>query len=107
MPLISSLQNLLDQVRDVHWHFLDLGGVELLDITHHPDILSCYKVDCNTKVQFYSWKWIIPFTTETSTTTNSVDVVLTVGGEIVVDDEGDLLDVNASGQQICGDQYTR
>ena len=49
MPLFTSLQNFLDQVRDVHWHFLDLGRVELLDITHHSDIVGCDKVDCNTK----------------------------------------------------------
>ena len=50
MPPLSSLHSFLDQVGDVHWHFLDLGGVELLDITHHPDILSCDKVDRNTNV---------------------------------------------------------
>jgi hypothetical protein len=33
-----------------------------------------------------------------------VDVVLPVGGEVVVDDEADLLDVNAAGEQVCRDQ---
>ncbi len=33
-----------------------------------------------------------------------MDVVLPVGGEVVVDDEADLLDVNATGEQVCRDQ---
>lgn len=53
-PFLPSLQNFLDQVRDVHWHFLDLGRVELLDITHHPDILCCDKVDRNTNVRLHN-----------------------------------------------------
>src|SRR2546423_4523630 len=98
-PLLPPPAKLLDQVGDVHWHFLDLGRVELLDITHHPNVLGCDKVDRNTNVRlFLAWK--VPLTTETSTTTNSVDVVFAVSGKIVVDDEGDLLDVNASSQQI-------
>ena len=35
-----------------------------------------------------------------------MNVVLTVVGKIVVDDEGDLLDVNAAGQEIGGDEDT-
>ena len=36
-----------------------------------------------------------------------MNVVLTVGGEIVVDDEGNLLNVDTTGQKISGDQDTR
>jgi len=35
-----------------------------------------------------------------------VNVVLTVGGEIVVDDQGNLLDINTTGQKVSGDQDT-
>ena len=35
-----------------------------------------------------------------------MDVVLSVGWEIVVDDEGDLLDVDTTGQQIGSDEHT-
>lgn len=35
-----------------------------------------------------------------------MNVVLTVGGEIVVDDQGDLLDIDTTGKQIGGDQDT-
>ncbi len=33
-----------------------------------------------------------------------MDVVLSIGGEVIVYDEGHLLDVNASRQQISGNQ---
>lgn len=66
----------------------------MLDFSHHADILGGNEVDGNT------------LTSETTTTTDSVDVVLTVGWEIVVDDQGNLLDIDTTGQQISGDQDT-
>lgn len=86
---------LLDEVGHVHGHLLDLGAVELLDLTHHADIVSGDEVDSDT------------LTTETATTTDTVDVVLAVGGEVVVDDQRDLLDVDATSQQVGGDEDTR
>jgi hypothetical protein len=85
----------LDEVGNVHGHLLDLGAVELLNLAHHADIVSGDEVDGHT------------LATETTTTTDTVDVVLTVGGEIVVDDQGNLLDIDTSGQKIGGDQHTR
>ena len=35
-----------------------------------------------------------------------MDIVFTVVGQIVVDDQADLLDVNAAGQQVGGDEDT-
>lgn len=84
----------LDEVGNVHWHLLDLSAVELLNLSHHADIISGDEVDGNT------------LTSETSTTTDSVDVVLTVGGQIVVDDQGNLLDIDTTGQKVGGDQDT-
>lgn len=40
----------LDQVGDVHGHFLDLSRVELLDVSHHSDVFGSDKVDCNTRL---------------------------------------------------------
>lgn len=85
----------LDEVGHVHRHLLNLGAVELLNLAHHADIISSDKVDRNT------------FATETTTTTNAMNVVLTVGGEIVVDDQGNLLDINTTGQKVSGDEDTR
>lgn len=84
----------LDEVSHVHGHLLDLCAVELLNLAHHADIVSSDEVDGHT------------LTSETSTTTDTMDVVLTVGGQIVVDDERDLLDVDTTGKQIGGDEDT-
>lgn len=88
------LRGHLDEVGNVHGHLLDLGAVELLDLTEHANIVGGDEVDSNT------------LTTETTATTNTVNVVLTVGGEIVVDDQGNLLDIDTTGQEVSGDQDT-
>lgn len=91
---VWGLMMCLDEVGNVHGHLLDLGAVELLNLTHHADIIGGDEVDGNT------------LTAETATTTNAMDVVLTVGREVVVDDEGNLLDIDTTGQEISGDQDT-
>ena len=58
---------------NVHGHLFDLGAVELLNFTHHAHIIGRDEVDGNT------------LSSETSTATNTMDVVLTVGGQVVVD----------------------
>ena len=45
-------------------------------------------------------------TTETASAADSMDIVLLVGGELEVDDESDLLDVDTSGEQIGSDEDT-
>ena len=76
----------------VHWHLLDLSAVELLNFSHHSNIVSGDEVDGNT------------LSAKSTTTTNTVNVVLTVGGKVVVDDQGDLLNVDATGQKVSGDE---
>jgi hypothetical protein len=71
-----------------------LSAVELLNLSHHAHIISGDEVDGNT------------LTTETTTTTDAVDVVLAVGGKVVVDDQRDLLDIDTTGQKVSGDQDT-
>ena len=78
----------------VHWHLLNLGAVELLDLTHHANVVGGDEVDGNT------------LTSETATTTDSVDVVLAVGWQVVVDDERNLLDIDTTGEQVGGDEDT-
>jgi hypothetical protein len=85
----------LDEVGNVHGHLLDLGAVELLNLAHHADIVSGDEVDGNT------------LSSETTTTTDAVDVVLAVGGKVVVDDKGDLLDIDTTGKEVSGDEDTR
>jgi len=84
----------LDEVGDVHWHLLDLSAVKLFDFSHHTHVLSSNEVDRNT------------LSSETTSATDSVDVVLTVGGKVVVDDQRDLLNIDTTGQQVRCDQDT-
>lgn len=78
----------------VHRHLLNLGAVELLNLTHHAHIVGGNEVDGDT---------LAP---ETATTTNTMDVVLAVGGKVVVDDQRNLLDIDATGQKVGGDEDT-
>lgn len=80
---------------NVHWHLFDLSAVELLDFSHHANIIGGDEVDSDT------------LSPESTATSDAMDVVLTVGGEIVVDDQGNLLDVDATGQKIGGNEDTR
>mmetsp|Transcript_20996 Transcript_20996/g.42655 ORF Transcript_20996/g.42655 Transcript_20996/m.42655 type:complete len:386 (+) Transcript_20996:219-1376(+) len=82
-----------DEVGDVHGHLLDLGVVELLDVAHVAHVVARHKVDGNA------------LTTETPRAPNPVDVVLPVGGEVVVDDQRHLLHVNATREEIGGDEH--
>lgn len=84
----------LDKVSNVLGHLLNLSVVESLKLLQSIAILLGDEVDGNT------------LTTETTTTTNSVDVVLLGDGEIKVDDKGDLLNIDTTGQQIGGNQDT-
>lgn len=44
---------------------------------------------------------------ESTSSTNSMDVVLSVGGQVKVDDQRNLLDIDTSGKQIGGDEDSR
>jgi len=90
----AAKNRLLDKISHVHGHLLDLCAVELLNLAHHADIISGDEVDGHT------------LSSKTTATTDAVDVVLTVGREIVVDDEGDLLDIDATSKEISSDEHT-
>jgi len=64
----------LNEVSNIHGHLVNLGVVVLLDVGHHSLVLFSHKVDRNS------------LTTETSGATNSVNVVFSVAGEVIVDD---------------------
>ena len=84
----------LNQVRDIHRHFFDLCVIKLLNVTQVTDISGGQEVNGN------------PLTTETTRTTDTVNVIFTVGRQVVVDDQTYLLYVNTTGEQVGGDQYT-
>ena len=82
----------LDQISNIHWHLLDLSRVELFDVSKVSDIISSQEVDSNS------------LSSETSGSSDSVDVILSVGWEIEVDDKGNLLHIDTSGKKIGGDK---
>ncbi len=84
----------LDQIGHVHRHLTDFGSVKLFDITKVTDISFRKEVDGHT------------LTTETSGTTDTMDVVLSVGWKVKVDDQRNLLDIDTTSEQIGGDQNT-
>jgi len=84
----------LDQVSDVHGHLLDLRVVELLDVAQEADIVTCEEVDGDS------------LATEAARAANTVDVVLAVSWQIVINHEGDLLDVDAASEEIGCDEHT-
>lgn len=76
----------------VQWKLFNLSVVILSQSSEEVSISWGDEVDGNT------------FSTETSWTTDSVDVFSSVVGKIVVDDQVNLLDVDTSAQQISWNQ---
>nr|GMC70861.1 beta-fructofuranosidase, insoluble isoenzyme CWINV1-like [Ipomoea batatas] len=70
-------------------------AIELLNVKEHSFIILCHKIDSNS------------FPPKPSTPTNSMEIVLGLGGQIVVDHKRDLLNVYTSSQQISGDENPR
>jgi len=84
----------LDEVRHVSRHLLDLGVVELLQLAQGAQVLVGDEVDGHT------------LSAETTRATNAVNVVLKVAGQVEVDNQRHLLDINTTSQKIRGDQDT-
>jgi len=82
----------LNQIRDVVRQLLDDGLIKSLNVLQQSFVVLRDKVDGN------------PFTTETTGTTDSVQVVLRLRRQVEVDNQRDLLNVDTSGQQISRDQ---
>mmetsp|Transcript_133927 Transcript_133927/g.232437 ORF Transcript_133927/g.232437 Transcript_133927/m.232437 type:complete len:287 (-) Transcript_133927:373-1233(-) len=79
----------------IHGQLVNLRVVETLQLLQSLHVPGCHQVDGNTLPP-------VP-----STAANTMQVRFTVGGEVKVDDDTDVLDVDTSGQQIGGDQHTR
>lgn len=80
------------QIIEISRHFLNLRVVMVLDLLNKARVLRQHKVDRCT------------FTTETTGSADSVDVVLLLDRELVVDDEADLLHINSASKEISGDE---
>merc|ERR1712203_633770 len=81
-------------LRDVVWELGDLGGVALLDLDHESGLKLGDEVDGDSS------------SSVTSGSSYSVDVVLLFVGEVEVDNESDLVDVDSSGEEVSGDEHS-
>jgi hypothetical protein len=84
----------LNEVSNVGRKLLHYSVVEPLNILEQALILLGNKVDGNT------------LASKAPRTTDTVQVVLWVVGKVIIDDQRDLLDVNTTGKQVGGDEYT-
>lgn len=84
-----------DQLCHIHWHLIDLNAVILFNVSHYFKILIADKVDGDT------------FSSKTTTTTDPVYVELSVGWQIIVNDQGNLLYIESPAPKISGDEYSR
>lgn len=69
--------------------------VRTFDIPKHPDILRRNKVNGDT------------LASEPTTTADTVDVILPVCRQVIVNHKGDLLHVDTAGQQVRRDKHAR
>lgn len=81
------------QLVEVRGHLVDLRVVVLLDLLDVAGVRGQHEVDCSS------------LSAESSSTSNSVDVVLLLVGQLVVDDETDLLDIDTTSEQVGGDEH--
>ena len=94
-PVLSYRQSgccCLDQVGNVHGHLVNLGVVELLDVAQVTHVPGGQEVDGDS------------LTSETPGASDTVDVVLAVGRQVVVDHELHFRDVDAPRQRVRRDQ---
>ena len=68
----------------ISWHLVNLSVVMLLDLLDENSVLGQNEIDSGT------------LSSETTSSTNSVNVVFLLIGKFVVDNETDLLDINTS-----------
>mmetsp|Transcript_14963 Transcript_14963/g.63040 ORF Transcript_14963/g.63040 Transcript_14963/m.63040 type:complete len:453 (-) Transcript_14963:61-1419(-) len=87
------MKRYLDEVGDVGGELLDDGLVEALHVLEEALVILGDEVDGHT------------LAAETAGTTDAVEVVLRLGGEVEVDDEGHLLDVDTAGEEVGGDEH--
>ena len=88
------LNRLSDQLGHVHRHLIDLRRVILLYIPQDLQVLVPYEVYCHS------------FSSETPTSTYSMDIELSIRGKIIVDNQRDLLNIQPATPQISCNQYS-
>jgi len=88
--MINLQRNLTQVLREI----LDFCCIVRLNLLHRRHLVWTEEVDCHA------------LTTESTTATNAVDIVLLLGRQLKVDDERDLLYINATSKEIRADENT-
>eukprot|EP00760_Papus_ankaliazontas_P032971 PhM_4_TR6111/c0_g1_i1/m.59329 len=87
--------HLLEVGGEVHGELLDLSVVVRLDVLEQRGVLGGDEVDGNT------------LAAEATGAANAVEVVLLVRRQVEVDHDGDVVHVDAAGEQVGRDEHTR
>jgi len=82
------------QFVEVGGHLVDLRVVMILDLLQEAGVTGQHEVDGRS------------LSAETTSTADSMDVVLLLLGQLEVDNESDLLDIDTTGEHISGDEDT-
>lgn len=85
--------NNLNQIGHVHRHFVDLRRVVLFNVAQNSNVVALHEVDRHT------------LAAKPTRSADAVNVQLTIVRQIVVDDERNLLDVDATRPHVRRDQH--
>merc|ERR1711991_1177619 len=85
----------LNQISNITWHFFNLSVVEAVNVAKILDIRLSDKINGYT------------LSSETTRSTDTMNVIFTVWRQIIIDDQRYLLNINTSGKKISSDQNTR
>lgn len=113
----------LEQIGNVSRHLLNFSAVEGHNVLKGPLIIWGYKVDCSSlttktttttdTIWWDKWVRLVNWREESINPANEnkwkylpMNVVFAVVRQVVVNDHGNLLNVNTTSQQISGDQDT-
>ena len=83
------------QTQSASFHHNSASATLTFNIPQHPDVISRHKINGNS------------LSSESATAANTVNVVLPVCGQVVVDNQRHLLHVDTASKQIGSDQNTR
>ena len=89
----SSSKASLSQLVEIRWHLVDLRVEVVLDLLDELSIFRQHEVNRSSLLA------------ETTSSTDSVDVVLLSEWKLVVDDQANLLHINTSSEQISCDEH--
>ena len=90
----ASLKLLSSQLVKVCWHLCNLGIVMILKLFDEAGFSWQHEVDCGS------------FSSEPTRSSDSMNIVLFAERKFIVDYETNLLDINTSSKQVCGNEYS-